>query len=260
MELMASTPTNNTNRPIPHNNPSTITIWQQNMNRSGTCQHGLISSVALARQGINIVALQEPAINGFGTMITSRDWIQVYPSTHGRDPYKTRSLFLIHSNTLMEQWKQIDFPSGDVTVIQLNRNWGATCIFNIHNNCKKNNTIHQLEALTHSKLNLNNDHPNNNETSTRTLMWLGDFNCHHLHWDNPSDTRLFTRTALNDAETLISAVAEARLDLALPPGIPMHLHNITKYWTRLDQVFISEEAMEAIITCNTLLLISTECT
>jgi hypothetical protein len=57
-----------------------------------------------------------------------------------------RSLFLIRSNIQMEQWKQIDFPSGDITVIQLSRNWGTALILNIYNDCKKNNTIHQLEA------------------------------------------------------------------------------------------------------------------
>jgi hypothetical protein len=85
------------------------------------------------------------------------------------------------------------------------------------------------------------------------IIWLGDFNCHHPYWDDPSDTRLFTRAALKDVETLISAIAEVGLDLALPPGIPTHLHNISKRWTRLDHFFILEDTMDAIITCDTLL-------
>jgi exonuclease III len=253
MELMANTPVHSANRTNPPNpSPTIIAIWQQNVNKSGTCQHDLISSAALARQGIDVVALQEPAINAFGTTIASRDWIPVYPSTHGKDPEKTRSLFLIRSNILTEQWKQIDFPSGDVTVIQLSGRWGTMYLVNIYNDCEKNDTIRLLEAFTQSNLNPLNEHTDGNEPNTKALIWLGDFNRHYPHWDNPSDTRLFTRAALNDAETLISAVAEAGLDLALPPGIPTHLHNVTKRWTRLDHVFISEDALDAVITCDTL--------
>jgi hypothetical protein len=70
----------------------------------------------------------------------------------------------------------------------------------------------------------------------KVTIWLGDFNRHHLHWDDPADIRLFTRSAIHDAEVLLSAVAELGLNLALPPGTPTHLHNVTKKWTRLDQV------------------------
>jgi endonuclease/exonuclease/phosphatase family metal-dependent hydrolase len=221
------------------------------VNKSGTCQHDLISSAVLAKQGIDIVALQEPAINSFGSTIASRDWIPIYPSTHGKDPHKTRSLILIRSNILTDQWKQIDFPSGDITVIKLIGNWGLAFIFNIYNDCRTKHMVHQLEEFVHSNPILN-DQPSNNKVGVKATIWLGDFNRHHPHWDDPSDTRLFMRAALNKAEILISAIAEAGLDLALPPGIPTHLHNITKRWTRLDHVFISEDALDTVITCDTL--------
>ena len=63
---------------------------------------------------------------------------------------------------------------------------------------------------------------------------------------------MFTREALDNTELLISMVAGLGLDLALPPGIPTHLHNVTKKWTRLDQVLILEELMESIISCDVL--------
>lgn len=260
---MADTPTLNNNRPSitanPSNTPpplstpsppSTIAIWQQNVNKSSACQHDLISSAVLARKGIDIVALQEPAINNFGTTIAARDWIPVYPSTHGGDPRKTRSLLLINSNILTDNWKQVDFPSGDVTIVQITGEWGSALLFNIYNDCEHNNTIHQLEAALRSST--IRQHTNSNGGRKDTIIWLGDFNRHHPPWDDPSDTRLFTRTALNDAEILISTIAEAGLDLALPPGIPTHLHNVTKRWTRLDHVFISKDALDAVITCDTL--------
>ena len=128
-----------------------INIWQQNVKRSQICQHALISSVALARRGIDIVALQEPAINNFGTTVAAREWIVVYPSTHNAKPSKTRSLFLLRSNILTDKWKQLDFPSGDVTIITISGSWGELTISNIYNDCDHNDTINQLETFARSQ-------------------------------------------------------------------------------------------------------------
>ena len=163
------------------------------------------------------------------------------------DPTKTHSLLLIRSNILTENWKQVDFPSGDMTVVHLNGTWGKLTIFNVYNNCETNDTILQLEPFSHAHANPLGC----NEDNAISIVWLGDFNKYHPHWDDPADTRLFTRSALNNTDILISAVAGFGLDLALPPGIPTHLHNVTKTWTRLDQVFISEDYLDSIVTCNT---------
>ena len=72
-----------------------ITIWQQNVNKSPTSQHDLISSKFLIDLGANIVVLQEPAISHFNKTIATKDWALVYPSTHGEHPKKTRSVILI---------------------------------------------------------------------------------------------------------------------------------------------------------------------
>ena len=245
---MADTPDTNINSdPKDHSNPNTLTIWQQNVNKSSICQHDLISSARLVKSGIDIVALQEPVINAFGVTVAARDWIPVYPTAHSTQPHRTRSLFLLRSNMLTDRWKQIEFPSSDITVIQLSGTRGTTMIFNIYNDCDKNDTIRQLEAFNHDE----SCNPSA-DASNSTTIWLGDFNRHHPHWDNPSDTRLFTKPAIDNAEVLISAIAEAGLDLVLLPGIPTHLHNVTKKWTRLDQVFITEDAMDSIIACEAL--------
>ena len=83
-------------------------------------------------------------------------------------------------------------------------------------------------------------------------IWLGDFNRHHPYWDNTSDNRLFTKAALNKAKYLISAIADAGLDLVLPPKIPTHKHNITKKWTRLDHVFLSDHSSNTLLFCEVL--------
>ena len=245
---MSNTPNPNNSTDHSSAGPNYFSIWQQNVNKSPTCQHDLISSAILAKWGIDLVALQEPAINNFGFTVTARDWIPIYPSTHGFNPHKTRSLLLIRCNILTDKWKQIDFPSGDVTVIQINGNRGKITIFNIYNDCNSNDMIHQLEVFNHAT----STSVTGSTMEEDSVIWLGDFNRHHPHWDDPADTRLFTPVATSDAEILISAIAGAGLDLALPPGIPTHVHNVSKRWTRLDQVFISEDSLDTIVTCDVL--------
>ena len=123
---------------------SELTIWQQNVNKLQTGQHELISSGKLAYTGIDIVALQEPAINYLGKTIAARDWIPIYPSTHEKEPGKSRSLMLINATIPTENWEQVEFPSGDVTVLRISGDWGRITIFNIYNNCLHDRTIHKL--------------------------------------------------------------------------------------------------------------------
>jgi hypothetical protein len=54
-------------------------------------------------------------------------------------------------------------------------------------------------------------------------------------------------------EKLIKVIADIGLDLALPSGIPTHKHNITKLWSRLNQVFISDHSKSLLISCDMLL-------
>ena len=224
-----------------------LIIWQQNVNKSPTCQHDLISNAILANTGISIIALQEPAINAFNKTIASKEWIATYPTTHEIHPEKTRSITLIRSTLSTDTWEQINFPSGDVTVTQLKGKWGKLTIFNIYNECEKNNTIKALSEFhkNHSRMLEESD------TGQAHVIWLGDFNRHHPYWDDLKDTRLFNTKALIAAEKLIEAVADAGLELALPSGIPTHVHHVTKKWTRLDQVFLSEHSTEMLISCNT---------
>jgi ribonuclease HI len=233
---------------ISERHPTTIKIWQQNVNKSQTCQHDIISSGKLAKEGIDIVALQEPAINYFGGTVTAKDWTVLLPPTHSLDPTKTRSLILVRTNIITDSWSQIDINSGDITAVLLQGTWGRLAIYNAYIDCAHDQGLEILVSATKAY----------EEESIRRAdqlshkMWLGDFNRHHPHWDNPSDTRLFTQEALKNAEKLISAVADAGLDLALPPQQVTHRHNVTKKWSRLDHVFISEHSTDTIISCDTL--------
>ena len=48
-------------------------IWQQNVNKSRTSQHNLISNNFLVSNKVSILALQEPSIDKDGYTLASRD-------------------------------------------------------------------------------------------------------------------------------------------------------------------------------------------
>ena len=144
-----------------------------------------------------------------------------------------------------DTWEQVPFPSGDVTVTKIKGNNGKLFIFNIYIDSKSDNTIKTLTTF-HNGDNLGNG----GSANSLHVLWVGDFNRHHPYWDNPSDTRLFTSKALNNAKILIKAVADAGLELALSSGLPTHVHNVTKKWTRLDQVFLSDHSTDLLTMCT----------
>ena len=206
----------------------------------------LLSNKILTRHEINIIVIQELVINGFNLSIMSKDWILVYPSTHCAHPGKSRTLMLVSTMISTDSWEQVDFPSGDVTAIVIKGEWGKITIFNIYNDSNNNKTINQLKLFHRTRPNVMNQV----EAGVAHILWLGDFNRHHPHWDDPNDTRLFTESALKAAEILIEAVALLWLDLILPSGIPMHCHHVMKKWSCLDQVFISEHSADLVEVCD----------
>jgi len=213
------------------------------------CQHNLLSSNKLSDMNIDVITLQEPAIVNASRSIVARDWISVYPTPHLSNPKKTRSLMLIQVEISTDSWNQLDFPSSDITVVQFLGEWGKLTIFNIYNEGANNSTINLLTKYqrdNHQKL----EHC---QTGNMRQIWLGDFNQHHPYWDDPNDLRLFTDVAITTAESLIEAVANAGLDLVLPRGTLTHCHSVTKLWSRLDHIFISEGSVDAVIACDTLI-------
>jgi len=135
---------------------------------------------------------------------------------HSKQPNKTRSVTLISAALTSDSWQQLDFPSGDVTVIQMKGNWGRLTIFNIYNDGQHNGTVNLLTDYTHRNANIIGD----GTVGNAHTIWLGDFNRHHPYWDDPEDTCLFTNKAINTAEILIGAVTEAGLEMVLPGGTP----------------------------------------
>jgi hypothetical protein len=155
---------------------------------------------------------------------------------------------LIRASIKTDSWRQLDFPSGDVTIVQLKGEWGKLTVVNVYNDCHNDETI-QLLMNYHNR---NRAELMQASSGVAHILWVRDFNRHHPYWDDPRDTRLFTADATEVAEILIEAIAGIGLDLALPSGILTHKHNVTKLWSRLDQVFISVHSENMLITCNTL--------
>ena len=222
-------------------------IWQQNVNKSRTSQHNLISNNFLVSNKVSILALQEPSIDKDGYTLASRDWVTVYPTPHRKPNTATRAVTLIRASFNPDNWKQLDFPSGDVVVIQTQGDWGKLTLINVYNDCDNDDTIHLLSEF-HSR---NQAELYQADVGTAHVLWVGDYNRHHPYWDDPRDDRLFTNEATEAAKKLIEAVADAGLDLALPSGIPTHRHNVTKLWSRLDQVFITDHSDNILISCDT---------
>jgi len=48
---------------------------------------------------------------------------------------------LVNVSIRSDIWKQLDFLSSDVMVIQLSGGWGKLTIVNVYNNCNNNNTM-----------------------------------------------------------------------------------------------------------------------
>jgi len=204
-----------------------LTIWQQNVNKLPLSQHNLISSNHLANMGVRLIALQEPAINPFGFTIATREWMPIYPIPHSAMPNRSQVIMLICSNISTDTWMQLDFPSSDIIIIQIEGTWGKITIFNIYNNCDNNNTI-KLLSNYYSR---NRTRMEQAEVGTANVIWLGDFNHHHPLWDNPNNDQLFMLEVIDAVEVLIEAIVDIGLELALPSGTPTHQHNITKSWS-----------------------------
>ena len=81
-----------------------LTIWQQNVNKSPTCQHNLISSNHLANMGVGLITLQEPAINPFNLTTATKDWTPIYPIPHGAMSNRTWAIILICLNISTDTW------------------------------------------------------------------------------------------------------------------------------------------------------------
>jgi hypothetical protein len=82
-------------------------------------------------------------------------------------------------------------------------------------------------------------------------MWMGNFNCHHLLWDEECNAHLFTCSNLELAQPLLNMLGQHSMKMALPASTPtLHSHSTGNY-TRVENVFCTDALMDKIIKCTT---------
>lgn len=219
-----------------------LRIWQQNLNTSHIALHSLINSKIA--EDWDILALQEPPIDQLGNTRANTRWRVVYPTTKLAQGAKPRAVTFINSRISTNSWEQVPFPSADVVVTRVRTAKGTYTLFNIYNDCKHDRTIGELNVFLAA--NIRNIRP----TERDQMIWLGDFNRHHPLWDEERNHHLFTPTALASAQKLLELVADYGLVQVLPKGTPTLQSSSTGNWTRPDNVFCTEAALEDVVECD----------
>ena len=82
------------------------------------------------------------------------------------------------------------------------------------------------------------------------MVWLGDFNRHHLLWDKARNSHLFTPAALEAAGKLLKLVADHGMTQILPKDIPMLQSSSTGNWTRPDNIFCTEHTRKLLLPAS----------
>ncbi|KIK75160.1 hypothetical protein PAXRUDRAFT_38548, partial [Paxillus rubicundulus Ve08.2h10] len=135
---------------------------------------------------------------------------------------------LISSALNTNSWSQLPFPSRDVVIIQLTGLYGKCMILNIYNNGKSPAILTLL--ATHLEDNIHQICP----SSGNHMLWLGDFNCHHLMWEEERNAHLLTNRYLADTQPLIELLADYGMVMTLPKDLPTLESLATRNWTCPD--------------------------
>jgi ribonuclease HI len=145
---------------------------------------------------------------------------------------------LINTNISTDSYVQLDIPNADITAVRFNGDHGNISLFNIYNDCTHNDNLSALSIY----LLANPPSPLDN------MLWLGDFNRHHPLWESVNNHHL--NSSEDDLQLLLDLIRDYDMSLALPPGIPTY-ESATHSWTRPDNVWLSHQALNLLISCNT---------
>src|ERR1700733_14915921 len=110
----------------------TLTIWQQNINKSLLAQLDTLSTI---KKDYDVVLIQEPYFDFKGLSRANAHFTVIGPSKH-RDHHATkpsRSIILVNKALDSSSWTSIDMPSPDITAIQVTGPFGTIRIFNVYN-------------------------------------------------------------------------------------------------------------------------------
>ena len=209
-----------------------LRIWQQNVGKSWPATLHLIN--AGLHDDYDVIALQEPYLDSLGNTRASHKWRVIYPtkSAGGRHPYRT--VLLINNSISTSICQPMPFPSHDVIAVHFAFPNNPFTLFSIYNDGEHDITVDTLSKFHEEHKAAIYPSPNAH------VVWVGDFNRHHLYWDREEDHHLFTPNALQASEHLLEVVTDWSMHMALPPRIPTHEHYVSKRRSRLDNVFCTE--------------------
>ena len=122
--------------------PTTMNIWQQNLNKLDTAQQDLINSID--PNIYDILVLQEPYIDFLGNTHANQRWYLLLPSTHHNNPKKTCTVTFINKGILSSTWQQIRVESQDIVAVSIDTTAGLITIFNIYNDSDHSNSLQVL--------------------------------------------------------------------------------------------------------------------
>ncbi|PSR73744.1 hypothetical protein PHLCEN_2v10434 [Hermanssonia centrifuga] len=203
-----------------------------------------------------LALIQEPYIDWLGLTRANPKWSVIYPTGH-RDKAskdKMRSVILVNKRISTNDWDEVDCDSTDVTVIRLRTPSGPLYIFNIYNDQTHDRTIGKLigkmVAIEREETERGIGEGANRTSQIAHIIWAGDFNRHHSFWERAENTHLLSRSYLDAAEPLVTALATFDLIQVLPPEIPTLQANATGNLTRPDNVFASPGLAERLISCD----------
>ena len=130
----------------------------------------------------------------------------------------------------------------DIMAIHFRGDNGFLSVFNIYNEITNNDTLKALE--NYSDLNECLIRP----TTTDCIIWLGDFNQHHLIWEDDNNEHLFEPE--DRIAPLINLLYKHDMLLTLLKEKPI-LQTSASNWTRLDNVWRCNTLDDPIIRCDT---------
>ena len=224
--------------------PVRLNVWQKNLNKSRAVHEDLINSPVF--KNFDVLVLQEPFMDSFGNTKATRHWRVVYPSSQLTNTLPTRSVMLVNANIDTNKWAQLSIQdTGDLVTIQFYSSYGKTTLFGIYNDCHHSTTVTALDD--YSKANMASLHA----SDSNHVLWCGDFNRHHPLWDEERNSHLFTAGAIQEAEILLSVIADHDMVMALPKDIPTLQAMATKNWTRPDNVFCLANTESLLVSCTT---------
>lgn len=220
-----------------------LRIWSQNLCRSNTAQQHWLSTLDPLLYDIGCA--QENYKDFKGNSRANQRWFSIYPSTHARQPDKTRSYMLVNRELRQDTWTQIEIDSPDITAIHLRTDaHGDLYLFNLYVDQGHSDALFAMDRKIRQlrRRRLAGDRPQH-------YVWIGDFNRHSPLWDESRNHQLFTNSALRQAQILIDLASAYDMDMALPKGIPTLKAHGNGNYTRPDNVFISAELSDKCDRC-----------